>query len=374
MPGIYIHIPFCVKKCAYCDFPSFKEPNRISEYLGALRAEAKRCGSLASGRVFDSVFIGGGTPSLMPPGAAAKLLDEIRRCFALDANAEITIECNPGTVDAEKAAEYAAAGINRVSVGLQSADGALLKRIGRIHTFEQFTGAFYALRGAGMENINVDVMYGLPAQEIWQFLDTLKQVCIMGPEHISAYSLILEKHTPLYDAVNNFTEALPDEDAVFAMQDAGYAFLEHEGYLRYEISNFALPGRACRHNLNYWQNGEYLGLGLGAHSAMRVAGQWTRWENAATLEAYFGQGAPLRVNAVERKEEMFECVMLGLRMVEGINLKAFEQRFGMPITLIYGKAVERLAKKGWLVISGGCMRLTRQGLDMENSALMEFMD
>lgn len=374
MPGIYIHIPFCVKKCAYCDFPSFTAANRMREYFNALRAEAERCVSLASGRVFDSVFIGGGTPSLMPPGAATRLLDEIRRCFALDAGAEITMECNPGTVDAEKATEYAAAGINRVSIGLQSADGGLLKRIGRIHSFEQFTGAFYALRDAGMNNINVDVMYGLPAQESWQFLDTLKKVCDMGPQHISAYSLILEEHTPLYDAVIDSREALPDEDAVCAMQEAGYAFLEREGYMRYEISNFALPGRACRHNLNYWQNGEYLGLGLGAHSAMRVAGQWTRWENAMTLEAYFGQDAPSSLSAIPREEEMFECVMLGLRMVEGIKLNAFEQRFGKPITSIYGKAIERLAKKGWLVISGGRMRLTEQGLDIENSALMEFMD
>lgn len=378
MAGLYVHIPFCVRKCAYCDFLSFPCQEPPEEYLEALLQEIRLAGRLFPGQRYETLFIGGGTPSLLTGQAMAKLLEALAGAFTLGEGAEVTVECNPGTVDGEKLAAYHAAGVNRLSFGLQSANDRLLQAIGRIHTFRQFLDGFLLAQQAGFTNINVDLMYGLPGQHVVDYLDTIQKVTALAPTHISAYSLILEPETPLYDQVRAGTVALPEEDRVWEMQEAGRAALEALGYRRYEISNYARPTFQCRHNLNYWKNGAYLGLGLGAHSAMALGG-WRRWNNATALDAYYAalKAGALPIETQEKipqKEEMFECVMLGLRMLKGVDRAAFLARFGQDVCSVYPEAVEALVALDWACVSPDSLRLTEAGLDMENSALLYFME
>ena len=310
MAGIYLHIPFCVRKCAYCDFVSFAEGCVPEGYVEALLTELElvaRGGGYPA--AFDTVFFGGGTPSLLSGAQMKTILDALRVHFAIRADAEISMECNPGTVSPEKLAAYRAAGINRLSIGLQSTHDVLLNEIGRIHHFAQFLETHSSARAAGFDNINVDLMHGLPNQTLEQYLDSLKTVCDLGVQHISAYSLILEEHTPLYFRVEKGEVALPDEDLVADMQDAGIEYLEQRGYHRYEISNFAQDGFECRHNRNYWDNGEYLGFGIAAHAAVRQ-GRWTRFANVDSLDEYYrllarGKRPLAETIRLTQRDEMF---------------------------------------------------------------------
>ena len=376
MPGLYVHIPFCEKKCRYCDFPSFSgKKGSIPAYMAALEREMKTRQAEAAWGELDTVFIGGGTPSLLPPGEVAGLMDAIKYHFAIAPDAEISIECNPGTVDGDRLREYKSAGINRLSIGLQSADDRLLGIIGRIHTRAMFEGAFFAARQAGFSNINVDVMHGLPGQSQGDYIDTLRYVAAQSPEHVSGYSLILEEGTPLMADVEAGAVTLPTPDAVADMQDAGTGFLAQAGYARYEISNFAKAGFACRHNINYWENGPYLGLGVGAHSAWQWQGQWSRFCNPAGFEVYMnGAGGPIAPQIIPPAEERFETVMLGFRMLDGISLSRFESRFGVAFSDAYPEAVRVLTKRGLLELDfdDDRARLTPRGLDIENTVLMEF--
>lgn len=379
MPGLYVHIPFCIKKCRYCDFISFADRHGLEGYFRALHKEIALAAPMASHIAFDTVFIGGGTPSISPAGEIEALLNAVRASFRIASGAEITLESNPGTLTREKLSEYRRAGVNRLSIGLQSADDDLLRRIGRIHTYRDFEASFYMAREAGFANINTDVMYGLPGQTQENFLCTLETLRGLAPEHISAYSLILEEGTPLYDDVMQGRESVPDEDAVADMQEAGQAFLAESGYIQYEISNYAKPGYECRHNVNYWENGEYLGIGAAAHGALRLGGQWTRRENSAELSEYFSQIAAgvlpaARMAAIEKSEEMFESVMLGLRMVKGLSMAAFERRYGIKFEDAYPAACRKLTERNWLTLSGGRAALTKHGLMLQNTALMEFME
>ncbi len=379
MAGIYIHIPFCAAKCRYCDFVSFADCAGHDAYLDALIKEAALNSEALPERAYDTVFLGGGTPSVLPASAISRILAALSRLFSIAPEAEITIEANPGTLDREKLLAYRNAGINRLSLGLQSANDRLLKTLGRIHTYEQFLESFRLAREAGFSNVNVDIMYGLPEQTPEDYRQTIEMLAALAPEHISAYSLILEENTPLYTDVNGGAESLPDEDSVYDMHRQGMALLNKLGYQRYEISNYAKPGYESRHNLNYWNNGEYLGLGLAAHSAMRVEGQWLRWENTKRLEDYIQSamrgerpllGAP---QPIPREEEMFETVMLGLRKTQGVSDAAFRARFGIGMGEAFAKAIKRLFEKGWLVYENGFYRLTDQGLDFQNAALLEMM-
>ena len=380
MAGVYFHIPFCVRKCAYCDFVSYAQPERAEGYAALLEREI----ALASKRLpvpaaVETVFFGGGTPSLLSGGALSGVLDALRARYPVAPDAEITVECNPGAVDAARLAAYRAAGVNRLSIGLQSADGALLAAIGRIHTYEQFERTMALARDAGFDNINVDVMHGLPGQSAAAYLDTLARVCARPDvRHVSAYALILEEGTPLFERVRAGRAALPDEDAVADMQDAGMAYLAAHGFTRYEISNFARAGAVCRHNLNYWNNGEYLGFGAAAHGAQRVDGAWTRRENHPALEAYAGAVCagrlPARqVRAIGRDEEMCETVMLALRTVAGLPLRAFSARFGVSLYEAYPQAVARLRRLGWTRETGEAFALNARGLDLLNEALLPFL-
>lgn len=378
MAGLYLHIPYCIKKCEYCDFISFPDDGSIGEYCEALireielTARAKLCAL-----TFDTVYFGGGTPSLLSGKQMKSILDALRANFEVAPDAEISMESNPGTTTQDNLIQYREAGVNRLSVGLQSSCDELLKVIGRIHKCRQFAETVEMARRAGFTNINVDVMHGLPGQTQTHYLDTLKAVCALDVSHISSYSLILNEDTPLFVRVKKGEIGLPDVDFVADMQDAGMDYLEQNGYGRYEISNFCKPGFACRHNLNYWSNGQYLGLGVAAHSALRMH-EWTRYSNVETRKEYFRliQAGRRPVHEIIRlypADEMFESVMLGLRQVCGVNRADFLSRFGVDIADAYPTAMQKLKARGWLVQTETHLALNRAGLDMQNTALQFFM-
>ena len=286
MAGLYLHIPYCKSKCRYCDFVSFADCESMGEYCAALLKEMRLDAAALPKQAYDTVFFGGGTPSILPVGAVAMLMDALRASFEIMPDAEITIEANPGTLNGTKLREYRAAGINRLSMGLQSTNDALLGTIGRIHRYADFVQNYECARAAGFTNISADLMYGLPGQTVKDHLDAIETLYRLGLNHISAYSLIVEEGTPLYTDVTGGAESLPAEDDVYLMHRRGMEFLETLGYARYEISNYAKPGFASRHNLNYWENGVYLGLGLNSHSAMRINGSWMRFANTERLSDY----------------------------------------------------------------------------------------
>ena len=378
MAGLYLHIPFCVKKCDYCDFVSFPCDLAPEEYTQALIRElalTAETGMFAEG--FQTVFFGGGTPSLLSGEQMQRILGAARKRFFIDPDAECSMECNPGTVTSERLAGYHKAGINRLSIGLQAAQDSLLAAVGRIHTYAQFTHTLQLARDAGFTNIGVDVMHGLPGQTERDYLETLRAVCDLGVQHVSSYALTLGEETPLYFRVQSGETVLPDEDDVAQMQDVGIDYLESRGYHRYEISNFALEGFECRHNLNYWQNGEYAGLGVAAHSAVRLK-EWTRYSNEETLKDYYRQiergRRPVReVIRLYPADEMFECVMLGLRLTRGVDRAAFYARFGRDMAIVYPEAMKRLRERGWVEESDTHIALNRQGLDLQNEALGYFL-
>lgn len=379
MAGLYIHIPFCRRKCRYCDFISFAEPSREDLYYLALISEMRLYKPLMKDKRFDTVFIGGGTPTVLSGGRLAHLVSELKNCFDIADNAEITCEANPESASEEKLAELYSAGVNRLSIGLQSASDDLLKRIGRIHTKGDFLNAVAAARKVGFASINADVMHGLPGQTCADYIDTLALLKELDIPHISSYSLILEEGTPLFEDVNAGVERLPDPEDTADMEDNGFAFLEEAGYERYEISNFAKPGFACRHNLNYWDNGEYLGLGLNSHSALRLKGDWTRFNNTENLDEYIkevGEGRlPVRnTQRIEKEEEMFETVMLGLRKIIGISRSEFEARFGIDPVTKYAPAIAELELDGMIEVTDDRLFLNKRGLDFQNEALLKFMD
>ncbi|MDO4572649.1 MAG: radical SAM family heme chaperone HemW, partial [Clostridia bacterium] len=347
-------------------------------YVDALIREIELTAALPHlPRRFDTVFFGGGTPSLLGGEALSSLLRRLRACFDILPEAEISLECNPGTADESMLRACRAAGVNRLSVGMQSCSDRLLKDLGRIHDHRMFLDCVRLARAAGFENINADVMHGLPGQTRRDSLETLRAAAELELEHISAYALILEPHTPLHARAARGETFLPDADEVADMQDEGFAYLASRGYERYEISNFARPGFYCRHNWNYWQNGEYLGFGVAAHSAARLS-EWTRWANTESLSEYLrltarGKRPLAEIIRLFPADEMFESVMLGLRLVQGVERAAFQARFGARLEEAYPSAVEALRARGWLLETETHIALTPQGLDMQNAALQFFL-
>ena len=378
MTGVYVHIPYCVKKCAYCDFCSVPRDETAEAYPDALcrEIELSRDRLPYEGPV-PSVFFGGGTPTVLPAEALVRVLDTIRKTYEVRPDAEITLECNPGTANYADLVKLRSAGFNRLSLGLQSANDDLLKAVGRIHTYDQFLTAYRAARDAGFGNINVDLMHGLPGQTALDYLDTLQKVCDLGPEHISAYALILEEGTPLYARVRAGEIALPDEDAVADMEDMGMAYLKEQGYGRYEVSNFARPGCECRHNLIYWNDEPYLGFGVAAHSSARGQGEWLRWSNTESIPEYLrklrrGRLPTAETLHIDRREEMFEVIMLGLRKVNGIPRQAFLDRFGLPLEKAFPDAWLNVQANGWWSDDHARYALTERGMDCLNAALCYF--
>ena len=385
---LYIHIPFCVKKCRYCDFLSAPAtPEARQEYVMGLCQKIRSYYDLAGMYHVSSIFIGGGTPSILETQQMRSIFDAIRATFPIDSDAEITVEVNPGTVDKLKLMAYRNVGINRLSIGLQSTDDQELKMLGRIHTYKDFLDTYTLAREVGFQNINVDLMSGIPFQTLGGWEDTLKKVAELGPEHISAYSLIIEEGTPFYEKYGEGERAearrrreLPDEDTENRIYHLTRDFLGEMGYQRYEISNYAKPGKECCHNIGYWTEVSYLGLGLGASSYM----DGCRFSNEKDLRRYLaldlehdcGEGLRELAGPVEqlsREARMEEFMFLGLRMTRGVSEMDFVRLFGVKMETVYGAVIERLMANGLLKKEGVWLSLTEWGMDVSNFVLSEFL-
>ena len=375
--SIYIHIPLCVKKCAYCDFASFAGRMAQREaYVQAVCCEMRTQAAFFGRRTVKTVFFGGGTPTLLTGAQVQEIMDTLRACFDLLADAEITMEGNPGTLTAENLAAYRAAGVNRLSLGVQSMDDGLLAAIGRIHTVQQAKEAVRMAREAGFDNLNLDLMNGLPGQTPAHWEKTLAAAIALEPEHLSCYNLILEEGTLLYEQAQRGTCAqLPDEDALCAMDEITQRLTCAGGYAQYEVSNYAKPGRACRHNIVYWECEPYLGLGLSAHSDM----DGRRFYNPSDWEAYMQlvqSGSPDRAQEGENtaQDRMFERMMMGLRMTQGVCCARFAQDFGCTPEEVWPEQTARFAQEGLMERAGERLRLTTRGMQVMNSVLVDLLD
>ena len=367
---LYIHIPFCVQKCQYCDFlsgPSDQETR--DRYIKALRAEIQAVQGVEAYEIV-SVFIGGGTPSVLKAEAIASIMETIQKKFCFSPDAEITIESNPGTVDLAKLNAYRETGINRLSLGLQSTDSKELRMLGRIHTYEEFLQSYQWAREAGFQNINIDLMFAIPGQtgEAWRA--HLRQVAELKPEHISAYSLIIEEGTPFAECELD----LPDEDTEYRMYEDTAAILGEYGFHQYEISNYAKKGLECRHNKGYWQRTDYLGLGLGASSLV----DHVRFSNTDNMEEYLRNSAfPEKIRCdretLTEADEMAEFMFLGLRMTEGVSVREFEEYFGKNMESIYGEVLKKHFALGMLKKKNDRIFLTRRGIHVSNGVMADFL-
>lgn len=402
---LYLHIPFCVRKCAYCDFLSFPAEETLRQkYVNALMQEMRGYKEQYAAYQVCTVFVGGGTPSILTPEQIRAVFHVLRESFHIDPEAEITIEVNPGTVTEEKLAAWKDAGINRISIGLQSVQDRELRMLGRIHDYRQFLDTWNQIRNAGIKNVNIDLISALPGQTLEGWTDTLEKTAELGPEHLSAYSLIIEEGTPFYERYGNkdregkrsaaalhisgetlsetdfrFGELsvlpdLPDEETDCRIYEETEQILGRYGYSRYEISNYARKGYECRHNIGYWKRKEYLGIGLGASSLIRGI----RFQNTSDFQRYF-DCIQNRQSLCEEKEilspqdERAEYMFLGLRMMCGVRKSEFFHLFGVKMEEIYAKPLQKMEKNGLLEIHGDVVRLTRRGIPVSNYVFSEFL-
>ena len=371
--SLYIHIPFCSRKCNYCDFLSAPATNAVQEqYLHALIGEIRGRSSEYKDRVVHTIFIGGGTPSILSTEQIKRLMAEIKACFNISKKAEISMEVNPGTVNDKVTFEgYISSGINRLSLGLQSTNDDELRTLGRIHDYSGFEITWNAARAAGFDNMNIDVMAALPGQTVASYRDTLQKVCKLQPEHISAYSLIIEEGTPFYEQYSYLLEDEEYEERDRQMYAMTEEILLENGYGRYEISNYAKPGMECAHNKVYWQRGDYLGLGIGAASMINNM----RYKNTDSINRYIqanGLADYEDVQALSVREQMEEFMFLGLRLTEGISVDNFRETFGCSLNSVYGEVLEKNEKDGLLVRYGNMVKLTAKGLDLSNYVFAQF--
>lgn len=375
MIGLYLHIPFCARKCAYCDFCSFPAGEETTErYVAALVKEIALAGALHIGEALDTVFVGGGTPTLLAPRQLFRVFEAVDKAFVRGERLEFTVEANPATVTAEHLQVFRDGGVTRVSLGLQAAQNPLLRRLGRLHTFEAFLETYRAVRNGGPWAVNVDLMYHLPGQTRQNWLDTLDQVTALEPEHLSCYSLQLEEGTPLAEAVDQGRYRLTSDRNDRWMHHQAIDRLTALGYEHYEISNFARPGHHCRHNLRYWLREPYLGLGLSAHS---FEGR-RRLSNPSDLEAYLRAVGEDRLPAevletLTEEEACFEAAMLGLRLSDGLEEQGFLGGCPEGLAEAYRRAFEDLTARKLLERQGGRLRLTRLGMDLSNTVFSELM-
>ena len=428
---LYVHIPFCVKKCNYCDFLSFpgygcdadeRHRSLSCDYVDALCREIEEITKKFKSQKFETCFIGGGTPSVLDVMKTEQLLTSIRNCvfpdicknedhiYNISNKTEFTIECNPGTLTREKLLLYKKYGVNRLSLGLQSADNEILKRLGRIHTYEEFLESFNMARECGFNNINVDLISAVPGQTLDNWKDTLEKVTSLSPEHISAYSLILEEGTPLFNDYEKDPKGLnlPDEDVEREIYHLTEKILKEKGYGRYEISNYAKSGFECRHNIGYWTGEEYIGTGLGASSYLSpsncgkilnktfAASEMIRIKNTENLHIYLSgflnkeiektcentfeseKNIGTKIRNVEEildvNSQMSEHCILGLRMCRGISKQEFNKRFGKDIYDIFGNIIRKHMREKLLEEKGDYIRCTQKGLDLNNTVLCDFLD
>lgn len=420
--SIYIHIPFCVKKCQYCDFLSAPADSRAQEvYLRALKQEIREQAARYREYEVQTVFIGGGTPTAVPCENLCEVLKTVFSFYRMNPHAEISMEANPGTVTKEALLSYRKAGINRISIGLQSADDVELKLLGRIHTYRDFQQTYRWAQEAGFTNINLDIMSALPGQSVENYKKTLETVLSLKPQHISAYSLIVEEGTPFYEKYGQESEKLqatgekqpdlPSEEEEREMYALTEKLLAAAGYHRYEISNYALPGRECRHNLVYWKRGNYVGFGLGAASMVENV----RFENIREMQKYLAEYAGMpdaepvfaevaqgdkqalsneqefslredthseneqelsireNVHPLSLQEQMEETMFLGLRLTEGVSKAEFHRQFGVSMEQIYGEVIRKNTAKGLLIDEAGYVCLTREGMDLSNYVMAQFL-
>ena len=371
--GIYIHIPFCKKKCYYCDFMSFSNKcDEIESYIETVIKELNKY-NLENYNV-TTIYIGGGTPSFIDSKYIVRLIDEIKiklkNNITKFENIEITIEVNPGTVNDEKILDYKQVGINRISIGLQSTNNRLLKEIGRIHTYGEFLETYSTAVNVGFNNINIDLMLGLPSQTIQDLKDSLKKIIELNPSHISVYSLILEESTVLCKNVESGLTKLPSEELERQMYWYAKNTLELNGYVHYEISNFAKIGKESKHNLNCWEQKEYIGLGVAAHSYLDCK----RYSNTQSLEEYIKDFTKKTIQEVQLKEDMKkEYMLLSLRKIEGVSILKFKEKFGENPIYLFRKELEKLVNDELVIIDGDFIKLSNKGLDFANLVWEEFV-
>lgn len=380
--SIYIHIPFCKQKCKYCDFLSAPASDRVQEdYLRALIGEVSMQAELYAKRIVRSIYIGGGTPSAVDPKWIGRILEVLFSQYTVSKNAEVSMELNPGTITREALRAYYIAGVNRVSIGLQSAHNEELALLGRIHTYEDFLKTYRLVREVGFRNVNVDVMAALPGQKPEDYEDTLQKLLNLrpGPEHISAYSLIIEEGTLFYELYGEEKEALertgetqkhlPSEEEERRMYELTERLLKDAGYHRYEISNYSLEGYECYHNKIYWLRGDYLGFGLGAASLVRNI----RYRNHTDLQTYINiTDKVMEQTPLSEKEQMAEFMFLGLRLTEGVEKQAFYRYFGVSVEEIYGHILKKNEEAG-LLSNGERVALSERGRDVSNYVMSQFL-
>ncbi len=405
---LYIHIPFCVKKCAYCDFLSGPQsPEVIEKYVEALvkeieaykvqeveaykvqeilayreqarkeQSETRHASEIIHEFEVTTIFLGGGTPSLLEPTRIQQIFAALRNAFQISEHAEITIEANPGTVTREKLEAYKQVGINRISFGLQSANNEELKLLGRIHTFEEFLESYYMARACGFDNINIDLISAIPKQTLQSWEKTLRKIIALNPEHVSAYSLMIEEGTPFAAVYGEGTvgaKELPSEEEERRIYQRTGELLSSAGYHRYEISNYAKKGKECKHNLGYWERKNYLGLGLGASSLIENV----RYKNIDDLDVYIRYSGNLsdiqeHVEHLTKTEQMEEFLFLGLRKMEGISEVEFARGFQQTLADCYGENIARMRQENLLTMENGHLRLTQRGIDISNYVFAELL-
>lgn len=376
MLGLYIHVPFCAQKCYYCDFNSYKiNSNQKKEYLINIEREMKFYEGEFKDKCFDTVFFGGGTPSILTVDELKELVNNINENFNIKKDAEITIECNPGTINREKLEAMKKMGINRLSIGLQATQNYHLKSIGRIHTYEEFEKNYYDALDIGFKNINIDLMYALPNQKTQEWKDTLDKIIKLNPSHISAYSLILEEGTKLYDMYQNKEFELLDEDTDINMYNYTIDTLKRHGYNQYEISNYSKEDLECKHNIRYWKCDNYLGLGPGASGFIGD----TRYSNIEDICEY-NKCVMQNIRPVSeeieltKKDKIEEFIFMGLRMNEGINIDVFKERFDTDFYDIYQEVMDNLIKRELVRFDGKNISLTQKGREISNSVFIEFLN
>ena len=391
--SLYVHIPFCVQKCLYCDFLSTDKESYAAklQYVDALTTEIGLYKNLADRYLVRTIFFGGGTPTSLDGAFIECILEAIRSVFEVAEDAEITIEANPGTIKYSDLQTFIANGINRLSIGLQTTNDSLLGRIGRIHNYDQFLAGYNLARRAGFENINIDIMSGLPTQNLHDLAETLEVVTDLKPEHISVYSLQVEDGTPL-SKDDELLERIPSEEEDRAMYAMTKKVLFAKGYQRYEFSNYSLPGKECKHNLVYWTGGEYLGFGLGAASYFKGE----RFSNIRDLHLYIDQMEEAKLKEAEIRDKntyyeifteklrterttmyidrrMEEFMFLGLRMTNGVSKEDFQRKFEKDMFDVYGEVIYKYIREGYMLDTGDRVQFTDRGIDVSNYILSEFL-
>lgn len=369
--GLYIHIPFCPYRCHYCDFLLFtRADHKIPSYLEALKKDLENFASQVPLYEIKSIYIGGGTPSLLTGDQMGALLASVKNSFRVKAEAEISIESNPGTLTLQKLSGYLQAGVQRISLGVQSLQDHHLSRLGRLHSGQQAREAFDMIRQAGFTNVNVDLLFGLPEQTLEEWKETLSEVFSWSPEHLSAYGLQVEKGTRFWSEVKTGKLFLPEEETQVSMYETLLQTCRQYGVNQYEISNFAKPGYECRHNLIYWNHEEYLGIGVGAVSYI----EGERFRRTKNLEKYCsGQARIAERETLPVPTRMGETMMLGLRLRAGVSSSGFQRRFGKPLNKVYGSEITKFKNLDLIEWNGERLALTEKGILLSNEVLQAFL-